>query len=318
MFRKVTQKVAYFKTEAYASRSSVAQSQYKIKKKSKDQSSVTERTALNKFRSKTMFSNFVKCCLCRSNCLESQAVVIEIDELLNVDVIDLETVDQMRRFNKLWRCNNCTPESITKFDRPMHVGCKLQLEKSGNYNKLTPVVNTNDDSETNYDQNFDHDKNIVVSFPRSSDCLQILSNIPHKTIENINWLVYKDTPYTVEDIELLYLNQLAKYKSRDVRSDFYQAQVVDEDARSISKVKKTCFDGKIHGSSKWSEDRASDVAHMMTQLGKSAFQLEFKISAHSPNVMATVLLQKNCAVTANLVGNEHQELMQEYFVHQGN
>ena len=160
-------------------------------------------------------------------------------------------------------------------------------------------------------------KKITMMYPCQIECLNLYNQVPFPKVTDIEILLYKGTPFSKRKIEALYINQIGKYQRKKLHGDQYLGQVKSSESRVLSSVKKLNSDGQIPGSHKWMENKDSELSRMCHQLGQLNCQVEVTIPLESPEVLASILVQKGLVVSANMEGCGTLENSRTYFVHTG-
>ena len=322
--RKVTQTVGRLKRESFKSRNPDARSKAYNKYKQEKARTMSQDSALNNFLSKTAFSNIVKCIYCKCNKFESEALVLVEDD------INAEEIGNLRRCQKIWKCKSCSDherefqysKDVIPFHSKSFEDKVLFIPNAIEQNSLLEdsedeegVIGQEVEEEDQVDATVVHEKKITVSFPCSIGSLSVTNrNLPH-SVRDILMLVYRGLVFSKKDVEMLYLNQLLKYKQVELTGDRYLGKLKSNEDRTLSSVIKQANDGVIQGSHKWKEGRIDEITMMLKQTGEMAFTVEFTNPLNADEVVASSLVQTGRVVSVSHEGNGDLQQDRKYFVH---
>ena len=301
-------KIHNLKRASNASRQSGARSKENVKAKAKNIS--TEELALNKYYNDVLFSNVIRCFYCGSNKTEKESSKLQEDQF-----VEKPSAITFRRFQKFWKCNSCTDDK-KMFKFPESCGIDLTCEDIGDRLRYCPAQSF-DPENVLVDADSRLSKKITLMYPVQMECLNLYNHVPFPKIMDIEILLYKGTPFSKRKIEALYINQVGKYQRKKLYGDQYLGKVKSSESRVLSSVKKLNSDSQIPGSHKWMENKDSELSRMCHQLGQLNCQVEVTIPLESPEVLASILVQKGLVVSANMEGGGTLENSRTYFVHTG-
>ena len=255
--------------------------------------------------------------------------------------IVVEGVENLRRFQKFWKCKSCSTD-IRTFKYPLEI-VPFDSRSFGGKVLFTPIKDieprvgsTDSQSEgENLDQNealsqegaeeiaetvnnsIVLDKKIAVSFPCSFNSLSISNRNLPRSVADILLLAHNGEYFTKKDIEVFYLNQLLKYKQVESTGDRFLGKIMNHEDRTLSKVIKQANDGVIHGSYKWRQDRNEEITLMLKQTGEMAFTLEFSIPLDDQAVVSSSLIQQGLVLSVSYHGSGDLQQDRKYYVHTG-
>ena len=231
---------------------------------------------------------------------------------MSEEEITVEEVENLRRFQKYWKCNRCSNDLRT-FKYPVDI-VPFQSRTFENKVLFTPI-NINEQSKESADsqsegenQNeassqavveedadnvnatIELEKKITVSFPCSINSLSVSNITLPRPFVDILILAYRGQIFTKKDIEVFYSNQLNKYKKVESTGDRFLGKLKSHEDRTLSSVMKQANDAVIHGSFKWKEARELEISMMMKQTGDMAFTVEFSIPLDDQAVVSSSLI----------------------------
>ena len=257
---------------------------------------------------------------------------------MSEEEITVEDSDDLRRFQKYWRCKGCSTNEVRTFQYPVDVidFHSENFETKVLFSPIGDVQNNTEPSESegeNQDETTDGevveendevinasvvlDKKITVSFPCSVKSLDVSKKNLPRTVPDIMLLPYSGKIFDKKDIQTLHLNQLLKYKQVESTGDRFLGKISSHEQRTLSSVIKQANDGVIQGSHKWKEARMDDIKMMLKQTGDMAFTIEFRNDLNAQEVVSSSLIQRGAVVTVSHEGNGDLQQDRKYFVHTG-
>ena len=289
---------------------------------------VTESEAIKNHRRETALANYCKCFQCLSNYTESGSIIVneEDDEFSH-----LKEKPELRRMAKFSMCVNCSRSlnNGAEAEAPVQDCSNLMCVKSTDRGNIY-FLKTEDNEESTEEESasslceeasdanedeLDKDSKTVM-FPTNTGCL-IPDNehIKYKVASLVPVIINKCEEVTVDDVGVLYCNQISKYRNIKNFSTRFCGDIGDIENKTLSNIKELLDDSQIRGSDKWYEHQTSNISQFFVEFGQSAFRVEIKVPLKNTESIATNLLIDGFCLTVSFEGGESNDEDTKYVVH---
>lgn len=190
----------------------------------------------------------------------------------------------------------------------------------------SPIVTQTDDLNNDYLTFETILRKLVLSDPRSKDeylefpCSSAAligtnaKDLRPNLLKNVAILMYRNKNLSIEDYELMYQYQLAKFSKK---TNIFYGAVSSNEQKVLSSVSMISSDHEIRGTYSWEEIRCKELMSRIKQLGDNCMVVSVRIPMVNPETLATCLTQMGIVVTVEYEGLSSQRLKRRYAVHKG-
>ena len=265
--------------------------------------------SINDYKSTVSLGNYKKCAVCLMNCTEYGAREIkEYEELFKK--LDLSTKKQLKRFEKFNVCNSCSEESrIGPDEYNENSACLKGVALDGEITFVPDCTVQN----CNYSESIS-ENDISVYIPNRSSALEVLKLNSQRKIRNIAHILYSGLNLSINDIQVLYENELAKYRVRQ-KYELWTGTVSSMTYRTLSYVNRVAMDSHINYSSEWVILQKKHMQSRQDQLGKIFVSFKIDLPKNSIETLATCLIQDGFVITIDGKGCSSGQNDISYTVH---
>ena len=272
------------------------------RKKERENSTKTTVDLINQYRRETSFSNVRHCYNCSGNFSDSRAELVK-----DTDTEEFHNILISRRFQQFFLCNQCKSQNIVPYKT---LDSNVKVQKIIVENKST-IFSPHMLDECLDNKGVDLKTPITCMFPVTVECLTDHDTSKIKSRSSDERMIYKNEVITEQLVEVLYENELAKYKRAKEHGDRYQGRIEDG---VLAHTEKMVMDFVIIGSESWQNIENNNMFHRFEQHGCLCYKLTIKLPV-SQDIIATSLLQDGLVISVEYVGSATSELETVYMVH---
>ena len=297
-WEEIKSKMFNYTRSAHASRSSAKRKLENNLMISKKKSSITTIECLNKFRQETAFSNYRLCISCEQHFMQSGAIeVLPEDE--KYTEFELENKASLKRLNKFWICHLCLASS-------KKIESKYSTPKMSVYEE--------DGRKIIYPSSEEQTDDIEISM---DTLIMIAKNCSAVTVQPNNFSLKM---YVLEEpsnkiLTTHYDARLSKFYQRKLNFDTYEGVIDNNEQRILSSAMPVYDDSNIKFSDSWHNKKRSTLYSYFHQNGQFAIAYNFDIELDNIETISTLLLCGGRVITVEYIGNENDEYVRKYFIH---
>ena len=308
---EISKKISKIKRSFQQSRQSLIRKLNESEKqklsRKKDFEQKTMESSLNDYRSCIQFGNYRLCFKCLTNSTDSMSEEVKIgsDIYEREDLGDISK-QKLLRFEKFWICSACKTEE----GRIIHES-RIDM-KHLNVHGRTVFIPDNNSNES-VDEVLNRK---TIFFPRTIEALKdITKSETLKKAEALITKINQTKPIDIEDVKLLYENEVSKYKARRDLCKRVKGKCISNDVKKLQIIKKCDEIFTVTGSSNWYQNQLSNMVCRMEQNGSICYHVEISFPIICLETIATALLQDGYVVTITKHGKPTTELITQYWVH---
>ena len=292
---------------------------------------ISEKEAIKVYRTETSLGNYVKCIKCKANLIKSSTVIVdEEDEEFSY----LKESPELRRMSKFSMCVNCSKNQVEEgvggdlagIDPAFDYGSFIKSHSVVGGKIYSPFVVEDQEAlplnESSGSQSSQNDEQIggvsfktTVMFPTNLGCLLPDNDKVKPRSSDVSHTIYKCQEVSLNDIGILYFNQVSKYRAALQSSKIFTGEIGDHGNKTLSNLMAVSDEFKIRGSDKWVEHQSSNLEKRFKQMGQTAFRVEVEIPLDNKETFATNLLIEGFCITVSFEGNDCNDIETKYWVH---
>ena len=319
-FRDVAVKVRNLKKPPNNSRRSLNRQLQRAEKSS----NISENEALLNHRRNTALGNYRKCIDCRGNFTESSTIGVDEDQ---VEFSFLKDMPELRRMSKFSICVPCHKKresgDTENAQAERDFSSFMTVHNINNSVIYSPIIDEPEPAEDIEFENSDLQDDepggtkLMVMFPSNFGCLFQGNDHGKPSPAVLSRALYKCEEVSLQDVGILYNNQINKYRTVVENNDRFTGVIQDHENRILSNLVQKPDDSGIRGSDKWFEYQSESFKRRFYQLGQTAFRVEVEFPVRNIETIATNLLIDGFSITLSFEGDDCNEVETKYWVHLG-